>query len=136
MRDRATPGTAAMTELVLPPGSRPRRMAAAPDGSLWVTLYGRGKLAQIDPIARRVMKEVALPAGRGGGAYAVTVDGAGNLWTNEISTDTVVRIDAAGGEQKVIKLPSKEAGIRKMVVDAKGQLWYMGSHNGRLGRVR
>jgi virginiamycin B lyase len=26
-------------------------------------------------------------------------------------------------------------GIRKMVVDANGRLWYMGSHNGRLGRV-
>ena len=29
-------------------------------------------------------------------------------------------------------LPSKNTGIRKMIVDAGGRLWYMGSHNGRL----
>jgi len=27
-------------------------------------------------------------------------------------------------------------GIRKMIVDAKGKLWYMGSHNGHLGVVQ
>jgi len=27
-------------------------------------------------------------------------------------------------------------GIRKMIVDADGKLWYMGSHNGRLGVVQ
>jgi streptogramin lyase len=26
-------------------------------------------------------------------------------------------------------------GIRKMIVDARGRLWYVGSHNGRLGVV-
>jgi len=34
---------------------------------------------------------------------------------------------------RVVNLPSKNVGIRKMVVDASGRLWYMGSHNGRLG---
>jgi virginiamycin B lyase len=36
---------------------------------------------------------------------------------------------------KVVNLPSKNAGIRKMIVDARGRLWYMGSHNGRLGVI-
>jgi virginiamycin B lyase len=35
----------------------------------------------------------------------------------------------------VIALPSSNPGIRKMIVDASGKLWYMGSHNGRLGRI-
>ncbi|NMG73371.1 hypothetical protein [Aromatoleum diolicum] len=128
--------TGAMSELRLPDGSRPRRMATAPDGSLWVTLYGSGKLVQIDPAARRTLREIALPAGRDGGPYAVTVDGIGNVWANEISTDTVVRMDAGNGELRVVKLPSKGVGIRKMIVDAEGRLWYMGSHNGRLGMLR
>src|SRR5574337_1220666 len=130
------PATGAMAELALPAGSRPRRMAAAPDGSLWVTLYGRGKLAQIDPAARRVLREIALPAGPKCGPYAVTVDGAGIVWANEIDTDTVVRLDPGSGDLRVIQLPSKGVGIRKMIVDARGQLWYMGSHNGRLGVVK
>jgi virginiamycin B lyase len=130
------PATGAMAELVLPAGSRPRRIATAPDGSLWVTLYGRGKLAQVDPSARRVVREVDLPGGPRGGAYAVTVDGAGTVWANEIRTDAVLRLDPASGELKAVRLPSRDAGIRKMIVDGRGQLWYMGSHNGRLGRVR
>src|SRR5574338_522806 len=130
------PATGAMSELALPEGSRPRRMATAPDGSLWVTLYGSGKLAQIDPVGRQVMREIPLPAGPKGGPYAVTVDGAGTVWANEIATDTVVRLDPRAGDLRVIQLPSKGVGIRKMIVDARGQLWYMGSHNGRLGVVR
>mgnify|MGYP001600067989 CR=1 FL=1 len=110
-------------------------MAAAPDGSLWVTLYGHGKLVRVDPLAGKVVKEYAMPAGSGGGPYAVTVDGAGIVWANEISTDTVMRLDPKSGEMRVFTLPSKGVGIRKMIVDAQGRLWYMGSGNGRLGVI-
>jgi virginiamycin B lyase len=130
------PGTGAMAELAMPDGSGPRRMAAAPDGTIWVTLYGSGRLAQVDPVSRRVLREVALPAGPDAGPYAVTVDGAGHVWANEIRTDTLVRLDAKSGELRVVKLPSKGVGIRKMIVDGQGRLWYMGSHNGRLGVVQ
>jgi virginiamycin B lyase len=129
------PRTGALATLDMPPGSRPRRIAASPDGTLWVTLYGAGKLVRIDPSAGRLLQEVRLPAGDNGGPYAVTVDGAGVVWANEIHTDTVVRLDPRTGDLKVVKLPSRGLGIRKMVVDGEGRLWYMGSHNGRLGRV-
>jgi virginiamycin B lyase len=130
------PATGAISELALPAGSQPRRLASAPDGSLWVTLYGAGKLLQVDPAKRRVLREVALPAGRDGGPYAVNVDGAGIVWANEIKTDSVLRFDPASSEIRRIKLPTSGAGIRKMTIDAQGRLWYMGSHNGRLGMVR
>jgi virginiamycin B lyase len=132
---RLDPASGTITELELERGSRPRRMAVAPDGSLWVTLYGAGKLLRIDPAVRKVVKEFALPAGAGGGAYAVTVDAAGAVWANEIQTDTVVRLDPTTGELRIVSLPSKNVGIRKMIVDADGRLWYMGSHNGRLGVI-
>ena len=115
-------------------GSRPRRVATAPDGSLWITLYGNGKLAKLDPSAMKVVKTYPLPAGDSG-PYAVTVDGGGMVWANEISTDTVVRFDPKTEQMRVVQLPSKNVGIRKMVTDASGRLWYMGSHNGRLGVV-
>jgi virginiamycin B lyase len=38
-------------------------------------------------------------------------------------------------KMQVVKLPSSNVGIRKMVTDASGRLGYMGSHNGRLGVV-
>jgi virginiamycin B lyase len=127
--------TGAVSEVTLERGARPRRIATAPDGSLWVTYYGNGKLVRVDPKAQKVVKGYPLPAGSDGGPYAVAVDGAGMVWANEISTDTVVRLDPGTGQTRVFKLPSKGVGIRKMIVDADGRLWYMGSHNGRLGVI-
>ena len=104
------------------------------DGMLWVTYFGNGMLARVDPVAMKVVKEYPMPGGNAG-PYAVTVDGTGIVWANEINTDTVVRLDPASGEMRVVRLPSSNVGIRKMIVDARGRLWYMGSHNGRLGVV-
>lgn len=132
---RLDPATGVITEMAMEGGSRPRRMATGPDGALWVTFYGNGKLARVDPAAQKVVKTYALPAGASGGPYAVSVDAAGIVWVNEIQTDTVVRLDPRTEQMTVVKLPSKNVGIRKMIVDADGRLWYMGSHNGRLGVI-
>jgi len=132
---RLDPKSGAITELGLERGSQPRRMATAPDGALWVTLYGTGKLLRVDPGAQKVTREYTLPAGDRGGPYAVTVDGAGIVWVNEIQTDTVVRLDPKTDALRVFPLPSRSVGIRKMIVDVEGRLWYMGSHNGRLGVI-
>lgn len=128
------PKSGKSSEIDMGPGSRPRRVATAPDGSLWVTLYGNGKLAKVDPNAMKIVKQYALPGGDAG-PYAVTVDGGGMVWANEINTDTVVRLDPGTEEMRIVKLPSSNVGIRKMITDASGKLWYMGSHNGRLGVV-
>jgi len=132
---RLDPKSGAITELGLERGAQPRRMATGPDGALWVTLYGTGKLLRVDPAAQKIVKEYTLPAGDRGGPYAVTVDGAGVVWANEIQTDTVVRLDPKTETLRVFPLPSRSVGIRKMIVDADGRLWYMGSHNGRLGVI-
>ena len=100
-----------------------------------MTLYGNGRLLRVDPASQKVVKAYALPAGERGGPYAVTVDGGGVVWVNEIQTDTVVRLDPKTDALRVFALPSKDVGIRKMIVDADGRLWYMGSHNGRLGVI-
>jgi len=127
--------TGKVSELYMGPGSMPRRVAAAPDGSLWVTLYGNGKLAHIDPAAAKVVREYEMPAGDRGGPYAVTVDGAGRVFASEIQTDTVAMLDPKTGQFQVFRLPSKNVGIRKAIIDAQGRFWYMGSHNGRLGVI-
>ena len=131
---RLDPTSGQMAEVDMGRDSLPRRVAAAPDGMLWIALYGNGKLAKLDPVSMKVVKTYQLPAGDGG-PYAVTVDGGGMVWANEIKTDTVVRLDPKTEQMRVVNLPSKNVGIRKMVVDANGRLWYMGSHNGRLGVV-
>ncbi len=127
--------TGKLSELYMGPGSRPRRVAAAPDGTLWVTLYGNGKIAHVDPAAVKIIKEYEMPAGTNGGPYAVTVDGAGRVFASEIEVDTVAMLDPKTEKFQVFRLPSKNVGIRKAIVDAQGRYWYMGSHNGRLGVI-
>lgn len=124
-----------VTELDLGAGSMPRRIAAAPDDTLWVVRYGDGKLTRIDARRAQVVSSYDMPAGPSGKPYAVTVDGAGKVWANEIGTDTVTLFDPRTEKFRVFKLPTENTGIRKMVVDAKGRLWYMGSHSGRLGVI-
>jgi virginiamycin B lyase len=127
--------TGKVSELYMGPGTMPRRVAAAPDGTLWVTLYGVGRIAHIDPVAARVVREYDMPAGERGGPYAVTVDGAGRVLASEIEKDTIAMLDPKTGQFKVFALPSSNEGIRKAIVDAQGRLWYMGSHSGKLGVI-
>lgn len=132
---RIDAGTEQVSELDLGRGSMPRRIAAAPDNTLWVVRYGDGKLTHIDARTAKVIKSYDTPAGPGDHPYAVTVDGAGKVWINEIGTDTVALFDPATEKFRVFALPTKNEGIRKMIVDAKGRLWYMGSHSGKLGMI-
>lgn len=129
------PKTGKISELFMGSGSRPRRVATAPDGTIWVTLYGKGKLAHVDPTGVRVIMEYPMPAGPNGGPYAVTIDSAGRVFASEIEADTVAMLDPGTGKFRVFKLPSKNVGIRKAIIDAQGRFWYMGSHNGRLGVI-
>jgi virginiamycin B lyase len=130
------PASGSTGELATGSGSAPRRIAAAPDGSLWVAYYGNGRLARLDPQARRIVGTWALPKAGGERAYAVTVDGAGRVWVNGIDTDTVSVFEPGREEFRVVALPSRNVGIRKAIIDARGRYWYMGSHNGRLGVVQ
>lgn len=132
---RIDAGSGAITEIDLGRGSLPRRIAAAADDTLWVVRYGDGKLTHIDAKTSKVIKSYDTPAGARGNPYAVTLDGAGKVWLNEIGTDTVALFDPATEKFRVFALPSKNEGIRKMIVDAKGRLWYMGSHSGKLGVI-
>jgi virginiamycin B lyase len=133
---RLDPASGRITEVELPRGTGPRRVAANADGSLlWWAFYGSNELVKFDPIAQKILKKYPLPSGGGGGAYAVTVDGAGFPWVNEISGNTVVRLDPSTEKMQVIKLPTPNTGIRKMIVAADGRLWYMGSHTGKIGVI-
>lgn len=130
---RLEPRTGKISELDMGRSSRPRRIATAPDGTLWVTLSGNGRLAKVDPVSSRVVDTYPLPGGNAG-AYAVAVDDAGIVWTNQIKLDVMIRFDPSSTTMQTIKLPSSNVGIRKLTTDG-NRLWYTGSHNGRLGVI-
>lgn len=130
---RLEPSTGKISELDMGRNSRPRRIATAPDGMLWVTLYGNGRLVKVDPANQRIIDSYPLPGGNAG-AYAVAVDDTGIVWINQIKLDTVTRFDPASATMQIIKLPSANIGIRKLTAEG-NRVWYTGSHNGRLGVI-
>lgn len=134
MLGKLDPGTGTITDVPMGKGSAPRRIATAPDGTLWVALWGNGTLAHVDPATATVIKAYPLPGGRDSGAYAVTVDGSGKVFVNEFNTDVVVMLDPRTEAVRNIQVP-RRSGIRKMVIDQAGSLWYVGSSSGRLGRI-
>src|SRR2546426_5319282 len=110
---RLDPKTGTITELALERGAQPRRMAVAPDGSLWVTLYGSGKLVRVDPASQKVVKEYTLPAGGRGGPYAVTIDGAGGGWGKGIQNGTRRRPDPKTDALRGLPPPAEGGGGRQ-----------------------
>lgn len=130
---RMEPRSGKITEVDLGRGSRPRRIAIAADGMLWVTLYGKGQLAKVNPQTLKVVKTYPLPGGNAG-PHAVTVDNAGAVWANELKTDTVLRLDPVTEALQVIRLPSPNNGVHHLLAEA-GRIWYVGSHNGKIGFI-
>lgn len=132
---RFDPQTGQVTEVLLGKGSQPRHIAVAPDGMLWVSLYGLGRLAKIDPATNLILKMYDLPGGPNAGPYAVNVDAAGRIWVSESQTDNVIMLNARSETIRVFKLPTRDICVRNAAIDADGRYWYVGSLAGTLGVI-
>ena len=132
---RVDPATGEIAELALARGSLPRRIALAPDGMIWVALYGVGRVISIDPVRVTVARDYQLPGGPNAGPYTVNVDAAGRVWVSEIQTDSVIMLNPRSETMRSFRLPRRNAGVRSAAIDAEGRYWYLGSLSGRLGMV-
>ena len=130
------PGSRAISDVVLPPGSKPRRLAFASDGTVWVTLYGTGRLARVDPDTRKVLREFDLPGGPNCGPYSVAVDKAGRVWISLFQTDSVAILDPVANRIDLVALPEKRSGIRNATLGPDGRFWYIAATTGKLGTIR
>jgi virginiamycin B lyase len=115
--------------------SRPRRIAAAPDGMLWVTYYGNGILAKVDPAAMKVRQGVP-DAGR---AARRSVHGGGRRRgrvLGERDRHRHRRI-ARSEDREVPGLPASVERRRHPQGDRRCRrtLLVHGSHNGKLGVI-
>src|SRR2546427_12500664 len=60
--------TGKISDLYMGPGSRPRRVATAPEGTLWITLYGNGPRAAGGAVRRQAINGEEMRRGRNAGA--------------------------------------------------------------------
>lgn len=123
-----------LTPLPLPPGSRPRGVAAGPDGTIWVTLFGTHQLLRLDPSTLRT-RSWPMPSGSGSSPYAIAVAPSGAVWVAEFMGDKIVRFDPSTERMSAVALPTPRSRVRAIAVDAQRRVWYAGSGSGRLGVV-
>lgn len=124
----------AVTPLPLPAGSRPRGVAAGPDGAIWVTLFGAHQLLRLDPASLRT-RSWPMPSGAASSPYAVAVASSGTVWVAEFMGNTIARFDPQTERMTAIPLPTPRSRVRALAVDADGRVWFAGSASGRLGVI-
>jgi len=73
------------------PNARPRRIALAPDGTIYYTDFARGYLGHFDPVSGKLLKEWASPGGAGSEPYGIAVTGirSGTRWPGTQSTSPI-----------------------------------------------
>jgi virginiamycin B lyase len=120
--------------LPLPAGSRPRGVAVAPDGHVWVALFGRHELLEVTP-ATGATQSWPMPSGTRSHPWALAVDEAGGVWTSEFTANTVTCFDRGRVRFAVWAVPTRGSGVRALTVDRRGRAWFVGSGSGRLGVV-
>jgi virginiamycin B lyase len=94
------PKTMTITEYPVPQGARPRRLAVAPDGTIFSTDYERGYLGHFDPASKKV-EEWKSPGGDGSEPYGITVTTDGIVWYSKsgVKPNTLVRFVQHGCDQ-------------------------------------
>jgi virginiamycin B lyase len=73
---------------------------------------------------------------KGRGPYGIATAPDGNVWYVSLAGSHLARIDSANGQISVIEPPTKDAGLRRVWADSRGDLWITGWNSGELYRYR
>lgn len=115
-------------------GAAGRRMAAGPDGRVWLTQFSAGKVTGIDPATGETVVLETLP--QPSRPYGITVDDLGRVWYAEAELDALVVYDPALQERRRLALPL-DATVRNIAVDLpRRRVWLPLSDAGALALLR
>jgi virginiamycin B lyase len=118
----------------LPKGSNPFSIAAAPDGSVWVTLETAQSVAHISPDGAVDVVPVEA-AGTAGMLWSIEVAADGSLWmTQDASTVVHARPDGSTIEQVQLPKPSPTASGLSIAPD--GTVWVASNDGNMIVRIR
>ena len=105
--------------------ARPRRLALAPDGTVFYTDYARGYLGHFDPGTGKLLKEWASPGGDRAEPYGIAITSDGTVWYSEsgVTPNTLVRFDPKVEAVSTQVIPSGGGVVRNMVATPTGRLY-------------
>ena len=124
---RIDPQTLAVTEFASPVKG-PRRLRFGGDGTLWLTGYSDGVIAEIrtngtQAFSSRVHALPEFAPGHRPAAYALAVaPGTGHVWVNETMTDRLYRYDPRRGRWTVYPLPLRGTYTREISFTRTGEV--------------
>jgi len=118
------PKSMTIREYPLPEGARPRRLALAPDGTIYYSDYARGYLGHFDPATGKV-EEWASPGGASSEPYGIAVTSDGMVWYSEsgVTPNSLVRFDPNAKTFATRNIPSGGGVVRNMVAAPDGRLY-------------
>lgn len=106
------------------PRARPYGIVMAPDGTVWVALFGTSKLASIDPESLALTEHPLPDAGARPRRLAATSDG--QIYYVDYARGQLGHYDPASGAVEEWLMPSgKGARPYGMAVDAEDRIWFV-----------
>jgi len=106
----------------------PRALAVAPDGSVWVGLWGARTVLQLDPTTGAVLRTLSLGTRRFQ-PYGGAIDSRGRLWLTEVFSGRILSIDTATGEIGPIRVavsPDDCVSSYGIAIDRRDRVWLAG----------
>jgi virginiamycin B lyase len=130
----ASPGiSGAFTYFSLPSAaSHPTAIVFGPDGALWFTEAGAGKIGRVT--SNGVVTEFPLPSHNARSLpNSIIVGPGGALWFTETDEDKIGRITSQGETTEFS--PPYESHPRSIALGADGNLWFTAWQTNRIGRL-
>jgi virginiamycin B lyase len=130
------PQTLAIKEYPLPEGVRPRRLAIAPDDTVYFTDYKSGHLGMVSTSTGSV-KLYNSPGGVESNPYGIAITPDGMVWYSEsgVHPNTIVQFNPKTQAFASAKIPSGGGVVRNMAATSDGRLYIACSGLDKVGVV-
>ncbi len=126
------------TDFPFPAGVKADFVSIEGDGKVWAKDNGTDTVFRVDPATGQSARFDQFPPelmskdykGPRHHIYGITADPAGNLYEADIEAGELFRLSGETGKVSRYKIPTKEAGPRRMHMDEQGRLW-IGEYYGK-----
>jgi streptogramin lyase len=119
-----------ITEYTTPTGSGPHGMVVGPDGNMWFTEFGSGKIGVMSP-SGTLLHEYSLPSASSN-PNDIIIGPDGNLWFTEYG-DAKVGVMKPDGT--LLNEYTTAANPHEIVVGPDGDMWFTDIGNGKIGQI-
>ena len=130
------PQTMEITEIALPEGARPRRLAIDANDRVYFTDYGGGNLGRLD-LATGAVKMWPSPGGAKSAPYGIAITPDGMVWYSEsgVKPNTIIQLNPKNEKFARANIPSGGGTVRNMAATSDGRVYIACSGVDKVGVV-